>query len=117
MQILFGIANSVNDYLPFSGLCSLDSFKTSLLFEKDNIPENAYTIWSDRIRNQYKNYWKVMDKYQLNDNWEGKPIKLIQDFLSELLEKQVEIQKISVSIDGRGYNVYTVILKDVVENK
>ena len=117
MYILFGTARSIEYDLPYSGLGSLDSFKIALLFEKDNIPENTYTIWSDHIRNQYENYWNIMDKYRLYDCWEGKPIKHIQNFLSELLEKQVEIQKISVAIDGRGYNVYTVILKDTVENK
>ena len=112
MHILFGTARSIEYDLPYSGLSSLDYFKTSLLFEKDNIPENNYTIWSDHIRNQYENYWNIMDKYRLYDCWEGKPIKDIQKFLCELLNKDVEIQKIFVSIDGRGYNVYTVVLCD-----
>ena len=112
MQILFGTARSIEYDLPYSGLGSLDSFKTALLFEKDNIPENTYTIWSDHIRHQYENYWSIMDKYQLNDRWEGHPIKHIQNFLCELLNKDVEIQKISISIDGRGYNVYNVVLCD-----
>ena len=64
------------------------------------------------MRNQYENYWEVMDKYKLNDVWEGKPIIKIQEFLSELLGKEVEVQKISVSIDNRGYNVYEVVLCD-----
>jgi hypothetical protein len=53
-----------------------------------------------------------MDKYKLNDVWEGKPIIKIQEFLSELLGKEVEVQKISVSIDNRGYSVYAVVLCD-----
>lgn len=112
MQILLGTARSIECDLPYSGLGSLDSFETVLLFEKDNIPENTYTIWSDHIRHQYENYWNIMDKYRLYDCWEGKPIKHIQKFLCELLNKDVEIQRISVSIDGRGYNVYTIVLCD-----
>lgn len=113
MYILFGTATKLHHNLPHSGLGSFDAFKTAELFElEDRKTENCFTIWSDRIRHQYANYWEVMDKYKLNDVWEGKPIIKIQEFLSELLGKEVEVQKISVSIDNRGYSVYAVVLCD-----
>lgn len=113
MQLIFGVANSVNDHVPYSGLSSFDAFQTVELFELDNRKtENCYTLWSDHIRNQYKNYWEVMNKYKLNDNWSGHRIQVVQDFFSELLGKEVEVQKLSVSICPRGYNVYTIVLCD-----
>ena len=113
MQIIFGTAHKVHHNLPYSGLNSLDSFKTAELFELENRKtENCYTVWSDHIRNQYENYWTIMDKYKLNDNWSGHSILEIQNFFCELLNKDVEVQKISISIDGRGYNTYAVVLCD-----
>lgn len=114
MQIIFGHASKIHHDLPYSGLGSFDSFKTAKLFELENSKtENCFTLWTDHIRHQYQNYWEVMDKYKLNDVWEGKPIKRIQNFLCELLAKNIEIQKISVYIDNRGYSVYAIVCCDI----
>ena len=113
MKILYGTARSVNDELPYSGLGSLDSYDSSILFELNNRDQyDSYTLWSDHIRNQYANYWELYEKYKLTDNWSGHQIAHLQSFFSDLVGHDVLLQKITITIDGRGYNNYCIIVKD-----
>lgn len=108
MHVLyFKPENNINCRLPGSMLNSFDWGETATLF--DNKQESNHTLWSDHIRS-YEKYNELSEKYKITDQLNGQYIYNIENFLRELLDKDLKITAIKETINLQGYPVYSFLV-------
>lgn len=95
--------------IPYSGLTSFDFGKEIGLYS-NNFDVTDSCIYSDRLRN-YQTYDELYKKYKMKDDWVGLKLQTVSEFISELISNKIEITRLSVTIDARGYPTYIVRYK------
>lgn len=108
IQILFATSDPSLP-LSYSGLTSFDYGKEVGLYS-NNFDVTDSCIYSDHLRS-YQTYDELYKKYKMKDDWVGLKLQTVSEFISELILNKIEITRLSVTIDARGYPTYIVRYK------